>query len=236
MDRRIVLVTGASRGIGRAAALALAEAGNHVICTARSQAALTKLDDEIRERSGREATLVPMDMKEGDAIDRLGDALGAKFGRLDGLFGNAGVLGTIGPLTHVSPSSFQETMDVNLTANWRLIRSMDALLRKSPAGRALFVTSGAAVRHRAFWGPYAASKAALEALVNCYADEVENTSVRVNLFDPGATRTEMRFKAMPGEDPATLPSPDDVASVVPGLLAEGFAEHGKRFAYRDMIG
>lgn len=236
MDRRIVLVTGASRGIGRAAALALANAGNHVVCTARSEAALTKLDDEIRELSGREATLVPMDIKEGDAIDRLGDALGAKFGRLDGLFGNAGVLGTIGPLTHVSPSSFQETIDVNLTANWRLIRSMDPLLRKSGAGRVLFVTSGAAVRHRAFWGPYSASKAALEAMVNCYADEVENTAVRVNLFDPGATRTEMRFKAMPGEDPATLPSPDEVASVLPDLLGEDCTEHGNRFVYRDIRG
>lgn len=234
MDRRIVLVTGASRGIGRAAALALAKAGDHVVCTARSEAALTKLDDEIREISGREATLVPMDIKEGDAIDRLGEALAAKFGRLDGLFGNAGVLGTIGPLTHISPSSFQETMDVNLTANWRLIRALDGLLRKSAAGRALFVTSGAAVRHRAFWGAYAASKAALEAMVNCYADEMENTSVRVNLFDPGATRTEMRFKAMPGEDPNTLPTPEDVASVVPGLLSDACTDHGRRFVYRDM--
>lgn len=236
MDRRIVLVTGASRGIGRAAALALAKAGNHVVCTARSEAALTKLDDELREATGREATLVPLDLKEGDAIDRLGDALGAKFGRVDGVLGNAGVLGTIGPMTHVSPSSFQETMDVNLTANWRLIRAMDPLLRASPAGRALYVTSGAAARPRAFWGPYAASKAALEALVNSYADEVENSSVRVNLFDPGATRTDMRFRAMPGEDPNTLPSPDDVASVLPSLLSGSRTDHGARFAYRDLAG
>ncbi len=235
MDRRIVLVTGASRGIGRAAALALAEAGNHVVCTARSEGALTELDDALREKTGREATLVPMDIKDGDAIDRLAAALDAKFGRIDGLFANAGVLGTIGPLNHITPSSFDETMAVNLTANWRLIRAMDGLLRKSPAGRAVFVTSGAAIRPRAFWGAYAASKAALEAMVTCYADEMENTSVRVNLFDPGATRTEMRFKAMPGEDQNTLPTPEDVASVVPSLLAEDMSDHSRRFAYRTMI-
>lgn len=234
MDRRIVLVTGASRGIGRAAAIALAEADNHVVCIARSEAALTKLDDELREKTGREATLVPMDLKDGDGIDRLGAALDAKFGRIDGLFANAGVLGTIGPLSHVTPSSFSETMTVNLDANWRLIRALDPLLRKSPAGRALFVTSGAAIRPRAYWGPYAASKAALEALVTCYADEMENTSVRVNLFDPGATRTQMRFKAMPGEDQNTLPTPDEVASVVPSLLEAEMDEHSRRFAYRTM--
>ena len=234
MDRRIVLVTGASRGIGRAAAIALAAAGNHVVCTARSESALTALDDELRALTGREATLVPMDLKEGAAIDRLGLALREKFGRIDGVFANAGVLGTIGPLSHVTPSSFEETMAVNLTANWRLLRALDPLLRASAAGRALYVTSGAAIHPRAFWGPYAASKAAVEAMVTCYADEMENTSVRVNLFDPGATRTEMRFKAMPGEDPESLPSPEDVASVVPSLLEAEMTEHGRRFAYRTM--
>ncbi len=234
MDRRIVLVTGASRGIGRAAALALAKADNHVVCTARSEGALTELDDELRAATGREATLVPMDLKDGDAVDRLAGALDSKFGRLDGLFANAGVLGTIGPLSHVTPSSFDETMRVNLTANWRLIRAMDPVLRKSPAGRAVFVTSGAATRHRAFWGPYAASKAALEAMVNCWADEMENSSVRINLFDPGATRTEMRFKAMPGEDQNSLPSPDEVAGVLPRLLDATCTDHGKRFTYREM--
>ena len=234
MDRRIVLVTGASRGIGRAAALELAKAGNHVICVARSEKALTSLDDEIKTATGHAATLVPLDLRDGAAVDRLAGALLERFVRLDGLFANAGVLGTIGPLETCSPQTFAETIDVNLTANWRLIRAVHPLLRMSEAGRALFVTSGVAVRHRAFWGPYAASKAGLEAMIGCYADETENTPVRVNLYDPGATRTEMRFKAMPGEDRSLLPSPDDVAKPLPWYLSAECDAHGERVSYREL--
>jgi len=230
-DQRIILVTGASRGIGRAAALELAKAGNHVIAAARSEKALTKLDDEILAATGRKATLIPMDMRDMNGIDRLAGALLDRFGRLDGLFGNAGVLGTLGPLETISPAAFQETVEVNFTANWRLIRAVHPLLRMSEAGRALFVTSGVVPRPRAFWGVYAATKAALETMIACYADETENTPVRVNLFDPGAVRTEMRFKAMPGEDQMTLPTPQDVASTLPPYFAPDFTQHGQRLVF-----
>jgi NAD(P)-dependent dehydrogenase (short-subunit alcohol dehydrogenase family) len=232
-DQRIILVTGASRGIGRAAALALAKAGNHVIATARSQKALAALDDEILAATGRNATLIPLDLRDGAGVDKLASVLLERFGRIDGLLGNAGVLGTIGPLETVSPASFNETIEVNLTANWRLIRAVHPLLRMSDAGRALFITSGAANNHRAFWGPYSATKAGLEAMIGCYADETENTPIRVNLYNPGATRTEMRFKAMPGEDQAALPSPDDVAAPIPHYLSPDFAQHGARLNYRE---
>ena len=231
MDRRIVLVTGASKGIGRAAALELAKAGNHVIATARSEKALTKLDDEILAATGHSATLIPLDLRDTAAIDRLASALLERFGRLDGLLGNAGVLGTLGPLENISPAAFQETLDVNFTANWRLIRAVHPLLRMSEAGRALFVTTGIVPRPRAFWGVYGATKAALETMIACYADEIENTPIRVNLFDPGAVRTNMRFKAMPGEDPLTLPTPAEVATVIPQYLAAECKVHGERIVF-----
>ena len=231
MDRRIVLVTGASRGIGRAAALELARAGNHVIVTARSEKALTALDDEILKTTNRNATLIPLDMRDMAAVDRLASALLERFGRLDGLLGNAGVLGTLGPLETISPASFQETLEVNFTANWRLIRALHPLLRMSEAGRALFVTTGIVPRPRAFWGVYGATKAALETMIACYADEIEKTPIRVNLFDPGAVRTEMRFKAMPGEDPLTLPTPAEVATTIPQYLAADCTLHGERIVF-----
>lgn len=231
MDRRIVLVTGASRGIGRAAALELAKAGNHVIATARSEKALTRLDDEILAATGRNATLIPLDLRDTAAIDRLASALLERFGRLDGLMGNAGVLGTLGPLENISPAAFQETLEVNFTANWRLIRAVHPLLRMSEAGRALFVTSGIVPRPRAFWGVYGATKAALETMIACYADEIENTPIRVNLFDPGAVRTEMRFKAMPGEDPLTLPTPQEVVATIPQYLSAECTLHGERIVF-----
>lgn len=230
-DQRIILVTGASRGIGRAAALELAKAGNHVIAAARSEKALTKLDDEILAATGRNATLIPIDLRDMNGIDRLAAALLERFGRLDGLFGNAGVLGTLGPLETISPAAFQETVEVNFTSNWRLIRAVHPLLRMSDAGRALFVTSGVVPRPRAFWGVYAATKAALETMIACYAEETENTPIRVNLFDPGAVRTEMRFKAMPGEDQMTLPTPQDVASRLPPYFAPDFTQHGQRLVF-----
>ncbi len=230
-NQRIILVTGASKGIGRAAALELAKAGNHVVAAARSEKALTKLDDEILAATGKNATLIPMDMRDMNSIDRLAGALLERFGRLDGLFGNAGVLGTLGPLETISPSAFQETLDVNFTANWRLIRAVHPLLRMSDAGRAVFVTSGVVPRPRAFWGVYAATKAALETMIACYADETENTPIRVNLFDPGAVRTEMRFKAMPGEDQLTLPTPQEVAATLPPYFEPDFTLHGERLVF-----
>ena len=234
-DQRIILVTGASKGIGRAAALELAKAGNHIIATARSEKALTKLDDEILDATGRNATLIPLDLRDMNAIDRLAGALLDRFGRLDGLMGNAGVLGTLGPLENISPSSFAETLETNFTANWRLIRAVHPLLRMSEAGRALFVTSGVVPRPRAFWGVYAATKAALETMIACYADEIEKTPIRVNLFDPGAVRTEMRFKAMPGEDQLTLPTPQEVAATLPPYFAPEFTQHGQRLVFAKRI-
>lgn len=231
MDRRITLVTGASKGIGRAAALELAKAGHHVIAVARSEKALTALDDEILQATNRNATLIPMDLRDMNAIDRLAGALLERFGRLDGLLGNAGVLGTLGPLETISPAAFSETMDINFTANWRLIRATHPLLRMSEAGRALFVTTGIVPRPRAFWGVYGASKAALETMIACYADEIEKTPIRVNLFDPGAVRTEMRFKAMPGEDPLTLPTPQEVAATIPQYLSPECTLHGERVVF-----
>lgn len=229
--QRIILVTGASKGIGRAAALEIAKAGNHVIAVARSEKALTALDDEILAATNRNATLIPMDLRDMAAIDRLAGALLERFGRLDGLLGNAGVLGTLGPLETISPAAFSETVEINFTANWRLIRATHPLLRMSEAGRALFVTTGIVPRPRAFWGVYGASKAALETMIACYADEIEKTPIRVNLFDPGAVRTEMRFKAMPGEDPLTLPTPQEVAATLPQYFEPGFTLHGERIVF-----
>src|SRR5436305_4790532 len=206
LSGRIALVTGASRGIGRAAALALAQAGAHVILVARTVGGLEEADDEI-QKAGGSATLVPMNLRDFDAIDRLGASIYERWGKLDALLGNAGVLGQLTPLTHLEPKTFQEVIDVNLTANWRLIRSLDPLLRLSDAGRVLFVTSGAARKHIAFWGGYALSKSALEILALTYAVECETTKIKVNLLNPGPMRTLMRKKAMPGEDPASLVKP-----------------------------
>ena len=232
MDKRITLVTGASRGIGKAAALKLASQGHHIVATARSKLALEKLDDEIRA-GGSSATLVPMDLKDKTAFETLGQALATKFGRLDGLLGNAGILGTIGPLQAMGPRSFEETIEVNLTANWRLIRAMHPLLQRSETPRAVFVTSGVVPRPRAFWGPYQASKAGLEGLVAAWADENENMALRVNLFDPGATRTGMRAEAMPSEDPKTLPTPEEVVEKLVPLLEASETRTGERIAFRD---
>ena len=178
---RIALVTGASRGIGRAAALALAKSGAHVVALARTQGGLEELDDEIRALRPEEpeaTTLVPMDLRDFAAIDRLGEALNRRWGRLDAFVGNAGVLGLLTPLHQLDPKTWDDVMAVNVTANWRLIRSLDPLLRLSDAGRVAFITSGAASRAdlRAYWGPYAVSKAALDALARTYAAETLNTS------------------------------------------------------------
>ena len=233
MDKRIILITGASRGIGRAAALALAQQGDHVIALARSKAALEKLDDEAKALDGT-MTLIPFDLKDKAAFEPMGQAIASKFGRLDGLIANAGILGTLGPLQATGERSFDETIDVNLSANWRLIRATDPLLRRSDAPRAVFLTSGVVPRPRAFWGPYQASKAGLEAMVQAYAAETEKLSLRVNLFDPGATATTMRKDAMPGEDQSTLPTAEAVASELIKLVSPDEMRIGVRVAYRDV--
>ena len=232
MDKRITLITGASRGIGKAAALELARRGHHIVATARSKLALEKLDDEIKGAGGS-ATLIPMDLKEKTAFETVGQALATKFGRIDGLLGNAGVLGTIGPLQAVGPRSFEETIEVNLTANWRLIRAMHPLLHRSESPRAVFVSSGVVPRPRAFWGPYQASKAGLEGLVMAWADENEKMALRVNLFDPGATRTGMRAEAMPSEDPMTLPTPEEVVQKLAPLLEESETRTAQRISFKS---
>jgi len=234
MDKRITLVTGASQGIGRAACLALAKAGHHVIGLARSKKALEDLDDEIRAAGGS-MTLIPFDLKDAAAFEPLGQAIAEKFGRLDGLLGNAGLLGTIGPLQAGGERQFNETIDVNLSANWRLIRVMDPLLRRSDSPRAVFVTSGVVPRPRAFWGPYQASKAGLEALIYAWADENEQMALNVNLFDPGATRTQMRADAVPGEDPMTLPSTDEVAIHIVPMLEASETRNNARINVSDLL-
>ncbi len=229
--QRIALITGASRGIGRAVALELARQGWRVVATARAQKALEKLDDEIKALGG-EATLVPLDLRDLDGIDRLGGALYERFGKLDGLAACAGVLGALTPAHQASPALMEEATAVNFTANWRLIRAMHPLLRASDSGRAVFVTSGAARNPKAYWGAYAASKAALDALVTSYAAECAVTPIRANLFNPGPTRTAMRAKAYPGEDPATLPTPEQVAPAIAALLGAEYDENGAWVEWR----
>lgn len=212
LQDRIALVTGASRGIGRAVALRLAEEGATVIALARTQGALEELDDEIKARTGRNAILVAENLTDYDKIDQVGAALHQRFGRLDVLVGNAGVLGMLAPVGHIGVKQWTECMDVNVTANWRLIRSLDPLLRQSDAGRAIFVTSGIAQADgHPYWAAYAASKAALETLVKTWAHEVEKvSSIKANLLDPGVVRTRMRASAFPGERPDTLPPPESI--------------------------
>ena len=230
LENRIAVVTGASRGIGKYAALALAKEGAHVIALARTQGGLEELDDEIKALGGS-ATLVPADITDYPALDRLGAVIHERWGRLDILIGNAGVLGQLSPLGHIEPKTWDEVMAVNVTANWRLIRSLDPLLRRSEDGRAIFVTSGAAFKAFAYWGPYSTSKAALEALVNTYAAEVATTRVTANMFSPGPTRTRMRAQAMPGEDPKTLPTPEDVAQQLAQMCLPGFRDNGAIYKY-----
>jgi len=230
LENRIAVVTGASRGIGKATALALAKRGAHVIAVARTQGGLEELDDEIKALGGS-ATLVPADVKDYPALDRLGAAIHERWGRLDILVGNAGVLGKLSPLGHIEPKTWDEVMAVNVTANWRLIRSLDPLLKRSEDGRAIFVTSGAAHKAFAYWGTYSISKAALETLVRTYAAEISTTKVTANMFSPGPTRTRMRALAMPGEDPETLPSADDVAAQLVEMCLPIFKDNGATYKY-----
>jgi NAD(P)-dependent dehydrogenase (short-subunit alcohol dehydrogenase family) len=215
---RVALVTGASRGLGAAVAIELARRGAHVVATARTQGGLEETDDAIRAAGGA-CTLLPLDLKQGDSVDRIGPSIFQSLGRLDILCHVAGELGALTPVAHIQPRDWDNAFAVNVTAAWRLIRTADPLLRASDAGRAVFVTTGRTQRPKAFWGAYGASKAALEHLVATWAQELAETPVRVALFDPGIVRTKMRAMAMPGEDPATLPPPEDVAPGIADLCA-----------------
>jgi len=228
---RIALVTGASRGIGYATALALGRAGAHLVAVARTVGGLEELDDAITA-VGSSATLTPLDIRDYGGLYNLAAALNERYGRLDVLVGNAAMAGIPSPLDHIEPKAWDEMMAVNVTANWHLIRAMNPLLKRSSAGRAVFVTSGVASSPRAYWAPYSVTKAALDVLVRTYADETSATNVRVNLFNPGPTRTRMRALAMPGEDPMTLPTPDDVAEKILGLCLPSFSETGKLYDFR----
>jgi NAD(P)-dependent dehydrogenase (short-subunit alcohol dehydrogenase family) len=229
-ERRIALITGASRGIGRAAALAMARAGYHVVALARTVGGLEELDDAIT-REGGSATLVPADLTDYQALDRLAAAISQRWGRLDAFIGNAGMLGPITPLAHVEPAAWDRVMAINVTANWRLLRTLDPCLRAAPNGRVVFVSSGAATSCRAYWGPYSVSKAALEALARTYAAETATTNVSVMLVNPGPLRTAMRAEAMPGEDPLSLKTPEDLAPCFVMLTAQDWAETGKVFDF-----
>jgi len=224
---KIALVTGASRGIGKAVAKVFAREGAELVLVSRTTGGLEELDDEIRQLTGRTSLLVPLDLREFEAIDRLGYALYERYGRLDVLVGNAGELGTLAPVGHIEPAEFQRVMDLNLTANWRLLRSLDPLLRQSEAGRAIFVSSSVGSQARPFWGTYSISKAALEMLVRIYAEEIKQTRIRANLIDPGRTRTGMRAKAYPGEDPQTLPTPEQIAEKFLPLALPDFDGNGQ---------
>ena len=224
---RVALITGASRGIGRAAAAALAREGAHVLLLARTQQALEKVDDKIKALGGK-ASLIPLDLEDGAKIDALGPTLYERFGKLDVLVGNAAILGGLRPLTHIASETWDRVLAVNLTANWRLIRTLDPLLRHSDAGRVIFVTSSGVARSgRAYWAPYSVSKAALETLAKTYANETADSPIKVNVVDPGATATGMRAEAYPGEDQATLQAPEDVAKIIVRLALPDFAESGQ---------
>ncbi|MEM9732711.1 MAG: SDR family NAD(P)-dependent oxidoreductase [Pseudomonadota bacterium] len=227
---RLAVVTGASRGVGYQAALGFARAGAHVIALARTVGGLEELDDEIREAGGA-ATLVPLDITDYDALDRLGQTIFDRWGKLDIVLGNAGELGVPTPLSQLKPSVFDEVMAVNVTANFRLLRSLDPLLQKSDAGRALFITSGAARSQRPYLGPYAASKAALEAMVTAYAKENRLTNVNANLVDPGTLRTKMRRLYAPGEDPETVTPPEAIVDTLIRLVSAENTVNGGRFAF-----
>ena len=223
---RVALITGASRGIGRATAHLFAREGAHVLLLARHQKTLETVDDEIKAEGGK-SSIIPLDLEDGATIDALGPTLYERFGRLDILVGNAGVLGGLRPLTHIPSEVWEQVLAVNLTANWRLLRTLDPLLRRSDAGRVVFVTSPRAAAHgRAYWAPYSVSKAALETLAKTYANETADSPIRVNLIDPGATATAMRAEAYPGEDQNTLRPPEKVAErvlelVLPKVTATG---------------
>jgi NAD(P)-dependent dehydrogenase (short-subunit alcohol dehydrogenase family) len=227
---RVAVVTGASRGLGAAAAAAIAAEGAHLILVARTVGGLEETDDAVR-RAGGTATLVPLDLKEGERIDQLGAALHGRFGKVDMLVAAAGALGTLTPVGHIRPEHWADVLAVNLTANWRLIRSLDPLLRLSDAGRAVFVSCPEASGREAYWAGYAVSKGGLETLVRLYAAELGTTSVRANIFDPGPMRTGLRAAAFPGENPDNVPAPADVAQAMLPMLLPDYPYQGQRVSF-----
>ena len=230
LQDRIAVITGASRGIGRAVALGFAAEGAHVILVARTVGGLEEVDDEIHKIGGK-ATLVPLDLTDFDAIDRLGANIFERWGKLDILVANAGTLGVLTPVSHLEVKAWDKIVNTNMTANWRLIRSFDPLLKRSDAGRAIFVTSGAAQKNTPYWGGYAMSKAAMEALVKTWAAECANTNVRANLLSPGPTRTGMRKTAMPGEDQSTLTKPAELVSLFIEMAMADFTKNGETIRF-----
>ncbi len=230
LEGRVALVTGASRGIGRAAALAYAAAGAHVVALARTTGALEELDDEIRAAGGQ-ATLVPVDLSDAPAIEKLGPAVLQRWGRLDILLANAGILGPLSPLTHASAKEWNRVFDTNVTANWRLLKSVEPALQASDAARIILMSSGAAHKCLAYWGPYSISKAAVEAMARTYAAETATTPLKVMLVNPGPLRTRMRAEAMPGEDPQTLRTPEELAPHLVRLASPDWTESGKIFDF-----
>jgi NAD(P)-dependent dehydrogenase (short-subunit alcohol dehydrogenase family) len=223
---RIALITGASRGVGRAVAEVFAREGAHVLLVARTRKSLEAVDDAIKAEGGA-STLIPLNLAHGPKVDALGPTLYQRFGKLDILVGNAAILGRLSPLPHIPSEHWDQVMNINVTANWRLIRTLDPLLRRSDAGRVIFVTSGVAQSARAYWAPYSVSKAALECLAKTYANETRDSAIKVNLVDPGATATRMRAEAYPGEDQKTLRSPKDVAEAFVPLAMPDYAETGQ---------
>jgi NAD(P)-dependent dehydrogenase (short-subunit alcohol dehydrogenase family) len=232
LSGKVVLVTGASRGIGYQAALEAGRRGAHVIAVARTVGGLEELDDAIKA-AGSETTLVPLDLRDYDGIDRLGAAIFERWKRLDGVVGNAGVAGVVSPVGHIEPKDFEQAIAVNVVANYRLIRSFDLLLRQSEAGRALFISSSIVTKAVPFFATYTATKMALDGLVRVYAAEMAHTKVRVNAFNPGPLRTAIRAKAFPGEDPDTLQPPSVVAPKIVDMIAPSFTENGVLFDHRD---
>ena len=235
LEGRLILITGASRGIGRAAAIACAAAGAELIITGRTSGALEEVDDEIRA-VGSSATIVELDQTDYAATPRLADAIANRWGRLDGFVANAGQLGQMAPMAHIEPDIWERTLSVNLTSVWFQVKTLEPLLRAAPAGRVVLVSSGAAVGARPFWGAYAVSKAGLESMALAWAAENEQTNMKINLLDPGGTATAMRASAYPGEDPATLPSPADIAPAFVTLLSDSCEGHGERYSARALTG
>lgn len=225
LDGRIAVITGASRGIGAAVARAFAREGAHVVLVARTVGALEELDDEIRAAGGS-ASLVPMDLTDYPAIDRLGAALHERYGKIDILVANGGMLGNLTPVHHYDPKLWEQVIATNLTANQRLVRSLDPLLRQSDAGRAIFVTADAASGEKPFWGAYAVSKAALEAMVRSYAAENVKSNIKANLLNPGATRTTLRATAYPGEDQTSVKPPEDLVPLFLELASPNCRRNG----------
>ncbi len=229
---RVALITGASRGIGAAVARRYAAEGAMLVLLARTVGGLEEVDDQVRSLGGQ-AVLVPLDLKDSEAIDRLGPALAERFGKLDIFVGNAGVLGELRLLTHYTPDLWADAFAINVHANWRLLRALDPLLRRAEAGRVILVTSRITQSLRAYWGAYAASKAALEAMARTYANELKQTNLKVNLLDPVAVATRMRAEAYPGEDPKTLKQPDEITELFVRLAEASFKASGERFSVGD---